>query len=195
MSSQRTVAQDSTPSELAARERRLDALETRALAARCLAGIGQLAEVILGPRARHEERLLDALLARTPAERTESLRSELLESRRELALRCGALAQLEREQSASAARELELQRELEELRRQCAALEPRPEPSAEELAALELARNALAQIERELAALRAERDWRASEMRAVAPELGRLRFRLLAPELSLRARRWSQGTP
>ena len=34
---------------------RLEALETHALAARCLAGIGQLSESILGPRARHEE--------------------------------------------------------------------------------------------------------------------------------------------
>jgi len=195
MALQRTPAPEAATPDLAARAERLAALETRALAARCLAGIGQLAEVILGPRARHEELLLETLLARTRPGIAEGLRGELLETQRELAARCGALTALEREQAASAGRELALQHELEELRRAQALPESNPEFAAEERDALELGRAALAQIETELAALRAERDWRAGEMRAAAGELARLRFLLLAPELRERARRWTERAP
>src|SRR6187455_2591985 len=141
---------------------RLEALETHALAARCLAGIGQLSESILGPRARHEELLLALLLARARPE---------------------ALAAQERAQSESAERARALERELETLRQAQGAVEQRAEELSGERDALELGRSALEQIERELAALRAERDWRGAEMQAAAAALEGARFALLAPGL------------
>jgi hypothetical protein len=183
------------PTSLARRAERLQALETRALAARCLAGLGQLAEVILGPRARHEELLLEALLARPRAEALAALRVELLESQRELAARCAALAALERAQRESAERERTLQHELEELRRKRESRAAHDEQSVEERDALELGRKALEQIEGELATLRAERDWRAAEMAAAAAALEGLRFGLLAPGLQARTRAWKERAP
>jgi chromosome segregation ATPase len=174
---------------------RLEALETHALAARCLAGIGQLSELILGPRARHEELLLAALLARARPEAVEALQAELLATRRELAERCAALAAHERAQSESAERERALERELERLQLAQAAIEQRAEELSGERDALELGRSALEQIERELAALRAERDWRSAEMQAAAAELEGLRFALFAAGLQARARRWKAGAP
>ncbi len=190
-----TPAAAHTPQDLALRAERLEALETRALAARCLAGLGQLSELILGPRARHEELLLATLLARARPEVVEALQAELLETRRELAERCAALAAQERAQSESAERERALERELEALRLAQAAIEQRAEELSGERDALELGRGALEQIERELAALRAERDWRGAEMQAAAAEIEGLRFTLLAPGLQARARRWKGGAP
>jgi chromosome segregation ATPase len=194
MPSTRSSAADA-PNSLARRAERLQALETRVLAARCLAGLGQLAEVILGPRARHEELLLEALLARPRAEALDALRLELLESQRELAARCAALAALERAQSESAELERTLRHELEELRREHLSRAARDEQSAEERDALELGRKALEQIEGELVTLRAERDWRAAEMVAAAAALEGLRFGLLAPRLQARARAWKERAP
>ena len=194
MSSTRNTSAEPA-SDLAARTQRLEALATRALGARCLGGLAQLSEVILGPRARHEELLLDTLLARTPPEQLNHLRAELLDTRRELSERCSALAANERAQLAAAERELGLQHELEALRGAADAAAERTQELPEERDALELGRSALEQIERELAALRAERDWRAAEMRSAAEELAGLRFRLLAPELQQRALRWKAGAP
>ena len=174
---------------------RLEALETHALAARCLSGIGQLSELILGPRARHEELLLAALLARARPETVEALQQELLAARRELAERCAALAAQERAQAQSAERERALARELETLQLAQAQVEQRAEELSGERDALELGRSALEQIERELAALRAERDWRAAEMQAAAAALAGARFALLAPALQARARGWQKGVP
>src|SRR6185295_2078944 len=101
---------------------RLEALETHVLAARCLAGIGQLSELILGPRARHEELLLATLLARARPE---------------------ALAAQERAQSESAERARALERELETLRSAQAQVEQRAEELGSEREALELGRSAL----------------------------------------------------
>jgi hypothetical protein len=194
MTSTRTSAADA-PQDLAARAQRLQALETRALAARCLAGLAQLSEVILGPRARHEQLVLEALLARARPEAVEALQAELLGARRELAERCSALAAQERAQLDAAERERVLQRELETLRRAQAATVERAEELSGERDALEQGRSALEQIERDLAALRAERDWRGAEMQAAASELEGLRFALLAPGLRSRARRWKAGAP
>ncbi len=181
--------------ELAARAQRLEALETRALAARCLAGIAQLSEQILGPRAHHEELLLASLLARVRPEAVLALQSELLATQRELAERCAALAAQERARSAAAERERALEHELEALRGAEAARAERAGELAEERGALELGRRALEQIEHELAALRAEREWRSAEMQAAASELEGLRFALLAPGLQARARRWKGAAP
>jgi len=183
------------PPEFAVRVQRLEALETGVLAARCLAGLGELSEVILGPRARHAELLLEMLLARARPELVEGLRAELLDARREIAEQGAALAARERAQLAAAERELLLQREIEELRRAQEGAAERAAALPEEHAALELGRAALEQIERELATLRSERDWRATEMRAAASALEGLRFRLLAPELQQRAQRWKAGVP
>jgi len=174
---------------------RLEALETHVLAARCLAGIGQLSELILGPRARHEELLLATLLARARPEALEALQSELLATRRELAQRCAALAAQERAQSESAERARALERELETLRSAQAQVEQRAEELGSEREALELGRSALEQIERELVALRAERDWRSAQMQAAAAELEARRFALFAPALQARARGWKAGPP
>jgi len=194
MTSTRTV-DPALPPDFAVRVQRLEALETRALAARCLAGIGELSEVILGPRARHAELLLEMLLARARPELVEAQRAELLAARREIAEQGAALAAHERAQRAAAERELALQREVEELRRAQEAVAERAAALPEERAALELGRAALEQIERELATLRSERDWRAAEMRAAASALEGLRFRLLAPELHERVQRWKAGAP
>ncbi|MBK7641531.1 MAG: hypothetical protein IPJ19_00550 [Planctomycetes bacterium] len=194
MSAPRTSTPDPAQ-ERAARRMRLEALPTRALAARCLSGLAQLSEVILGPRARHDELVLEALLSRARAGTLDALQSELLGTRRELAERCSTITALERAQVAGAERERELQHELEDLRSSHAQAQERAESSAEERDALELGRRALDEIERELATLREERDWRAAEMQAAAAALEGLRFRFVAPALQTRARAWKAGRP